>query len=384
MGFTLVMPFLPLYFRELGVTDVGDIALWTGISLGVTPAITAFLAPVWGRYADRFGRKIMVERSLISFVIVMTATAYVTRPWHVLVLRAVQGLFAGYGAMALTMAADSVPRERMASSIGLVQTAQRLGPAAGPVVGGIIAPLVGLRAAFLVAASFYAAALVLVVVLYRERAHREEPHVAGGRPGYRSLLRVRNLPLLMTVVFGLQFVDRSFGPILPLYIAALGVELDRVPFVAGLLFSIAAGAAAVGHRVCERLLQRTTGRSLIAASAVVSAACLLIFVAAPALVWIAAATAGFGIAVGVALTAAYAAAGAAFPAQLRATGFGFLSSASLAGLALSPIVSGFLGSVDLRAVFFLNSIAVLALGALVMRTMIDAPGKTESPATEDA
>lgn len=42
-GFTLVMPFLPIYFQELGVTDVGELALWSGLSLGVTPAMTALL-----------------------------------------------------------------------------------------------------------------------------------------------------------------------------------------------------------------------------------------------------------------------------------------------------------------------------------------------------
>src|SRR6185436_17256648 len=71
MGFTLVMPFLPLYFNQLGVADVGRVAMWSGLSLGVTPALTALLSPLWGRLADRFGRKIMVERSLVSFVVVM-------------------------------------------------------------------------------------------------------------------------------------------------------------------------------------------------------------------------------------------------------------------------------------------------------------------------
>ena len=46
-GFTLAMPFLPLYIRELGVTDVGEISMWTGLSLAVTPAMTAVLAPAW-------------------------------------------------------------------------------------------------------------------------------------------------------------------------------------------------------------------------------------------------------------------------------------------------------------------------------------------------
>src|SRR6478672_10934696 len=181
MGFTLVMPFLPLYFHQLGVADVGRVALWSGLSLGVTPALTAMLAPLWGRLADRFGRKIMIERSLASFIVVMAAMAYVTKPWHVFALRCVQGLFAGYGALTLTMAADSAPKGKMAQAIGTVQTAQRLGPAMGPVFGGTVAALVGLRQAFLVAAGFYAFAVLLVFFTYNESIVRApQPHEAKG------------------------------------------------------------------------------------------------------------------------------------------------------------------------------------------------------------
>ena len=144
IGFTLVMPFLPLYIRELGVTDDGDIALWAGLAMGVTPAVAALCGPLWGRVADRFGNKILVQRSLLSFVLVMIAMAYVTEAWHLFALRALQGFVGGYGALTISMAALSAPRERMAQAIGAVQTAQRLGPAIGPVFGGLLAPLVGL------------------------------------------------------------------------------------------------------------------------------------------------------------------------------------------------------------------------------------------------
>src|SRR4030095_15114746 len=59
-GFTLVIAFFPLYFEQLGVHDPASIAVWSGITLGVTPAITAGMAPVWARLALRFGRKVMV------------------------------------------------------------------------------------------------------------------------------------------------------------------------------------------------------------------------------------------------------------------------------------------------------------------------------------
>ena len=128
-GFTLVMPFLPLYFQQLGVTDVGEIALWSGLSLGVTPALTAMLSPFWGRLADRYGRKIMVERSLVSFMLLMGAMAFVQHPWQVLRAPCAQGLFAGYGSLTLTMAADSAPRDRMAYCDWL--RADRAAPRAG-------------------------------------------------------------------------------------------------------------------------------------------------------------------------------------------------------------------------------------------------------------
>src|SRR4029079_9836629 len=151
-GFTLSMPFLPLYIRGLGVTDVAQILMWRRLSLAVRPGLTAVLSPAWGRLGDRYGRKIMVERSLLSFVLIMAAMAFVRRAWHVLALRAVQGLLAGYGSLSVAMAAESAPRERMPNAIGLVQTAQRLGPGVGPVIGGVLAGLVGLRQAFLLTA----------------------------------------------------------------------------------------------------------------------------------------------------------------------------------------------------------------------------------------
>ena len=115
----------------------------------------------------------------------MARDGFVTHAWHVFALRAVQGLFAGYGALTLTMAADSAPQGRMAQAIGTVQTAQRLGPALGPVFGGIVAALVGLRRAFFVAAVFYLVAVVLVSLMYHEPPRHTRADEAAA-PGRRS------------------------------------------------------------------------------------------------------------------------------------------------------------------------------------------------------
>ena len=54
------------------------------------------------------------------------------------------------------------------------------------------------------------------------------------RVTFRNVLAFENFVLLMGVVFGLQFIDRTFGPVLPLYVAELGVPPERVPIAAPL------------------------------------------------------------------------------------------------------------------------------------------------------
>ena len=371
-GFTVVMPFLPLFIGQLGVSDTGAIAVWTGISLGVTPGLTAVLAPAWGKLGDRFGRKIMVERSLVSFVVLMAAMAFVTRPWHVVALRIVQGLFAGYGSLSVAMAAESAPRDRMPAAIGLVQTAQRLGPGVGPVIGGLLAGVFGLRPAFIVTALFYAAALVIIFLRYDDRAthaYAETPDVPGRHVTFQDVLSFQNFILMMAVIFGLQFVDRSFGPILPLYIEQIGVAHERIAIVSGVLFSIMAATGALGHHLCGKLLTRYSTRAVITSAAIVGAVASLLFLSTQ--VWlIAIASACFGVGIGAAMTASFSAAGRVIPHGAHGTSFGVLTSASLTGMAISPFFAGFVGGSSIRVVFLVNVAIMLVCALAVRRSMV--------------
>ena len=372
-GFTLVMPFLPLFIRELGVDDVGEVAMWTGLSLGVTPGLTAVLAPAWGRLGDRFGRKIMVERSLVSFVVLFAAMAFVRKPWQVLAVRAAQGLFAGYGSLSVAMAAESAPRDRMPAAIGTVQTAQRIGPAVGPVIGGILAGLFTLRKAFLATAAFYAVALVIVHALYDDKATHAQPadRAESGRVSFRDVLAFRNFILMMGVIFGLQFVDRSFGPVLPLYVEQVGVAHANVALVSGTLFSIMALTGALGHHFCGKLLRHHTSRTVIAGGAAVAAAGAGLFGVSGTFWIMSAASLLLGLGIGAAMTASYSAAGAAIPPGAHGAGFGVLTSASLIGMASSPFIAGFVGGASIRVVFFVDLALMALLAAVVHKTMAD-------------
>ena len=365
-GFTLVMPFLPLYIAELGTTDIGEIALWTGLTLGATPTVTAIFAPLWGRVGDKYGSKILVIRSLTAFILTKAAMAFVTAPWQLFALRALLGVFAGYGALTISMAAQSVPREKMAYAIGTVQTGHRLGPAIGPVIGGLLAPLVGLRNSFLVAALFYVAAMLLIVVVYQEPGHsRVEKKLRGGWDVFTQLIRRPGFLLALFVIFGLQTVDRSFGPVLPLFVSQVGVTDERIPIVAGVLFSLSALSAAIGSQLAPRLLQRRTARRVIVIGTVAAAMALGAIVAAPSLLVVGVAIVIAGLAMGSSTTAIYSVAGGLLPADAHATGFGIMTTASLMGLAVSPVAAGLLGSAGLRIVFIADVFLLVILALMV-------------------
>ncbi|MGH9176404.1 MAG: MFS transporter, partial [Vicinamibacterales bacterium] len=382
-GFTLVMPFLPLYISELGVRDVGEIAMWTGLTLGATPAITAISAPLWGRVGDRYGSKVLVIRSLAAFVLTKAAMACVTSPWQLVALRGLLGVFAGYGALTLAMAAESVPRERMARAIGSVQMGQRLGPAVGPVVGGLIAPIVGLRRAFLVTASFYVVALLMMAFLYREpRARRTKERGRSLASVFRELAATPGFMLVLAVIFGLQTVDRSFSPILPLFVLQLGVSADRVTTISGVLFSLAAMCAALGHRIAGGLMARYSPRLLMTTVAATTAIALVVIVLIPSLFTLCLALVVASVGIGVAMTVAYSIAGALLPADAHVTGFGIMTTASLIGLAFSPVLAGVVGASGLRVVFIVDVLLLIGLGiavAIRLRSPRTAPPPPSTP-----
>jgi MFS family permease len=378
-GFTLVMPFLPLYISELGVRDVGEIAMWSGLTLGATPAITAISAPLWGRVGDRYGSKLLVIRSLTAFVLTKAAMAFVTAPWQLVALRGLLGVFAGYGALTMSMAAESVPRARMAKAIGYVQMGQRLGPAVGPVVGGFLAPVVGLRRAFLVTAAFYLAALVMMAVFYKEpRARQAKEAQRSLSSVFRQLAATPGFLLTLAVIFTLQTVDRSFSPILPLFVEQLGVATARVATVSGLLFSLVAVCAAIGHTFAGAVIARWSPRSIMTSVAASTALALIVIVALPSLWTLTAALVVASLGIGIAMTAAYSVAGALLPADAHVTGFGIMTTASLVGLAFSPVLAGFVGASGLRVVFLVDVLLLVILGLAVLTAFRDTPAPTDA------
>ncbi len=167
-GFNFVMPILPLYVGELGVADVSQAALVTGVMLAISPLLAAFFAPLWGVVADRYGRKRMVQRSLIVFAVASFLMGRVTSVLQLFVLRASIGVFGGFTSMTMAYVVAVAPPARAGAALGMLQAAQVGGVIVGPLCAGLVAGRFGLRAAFTGGAAVILVGLAAVTFLTQD------------------------------------------------------------------------------------------------------------------------------------------------------------------------------------------------------------------------
>jgi MFS family permease len=212
----------------------------------------------------------------------------------------------------------------------------------------------------------------MLTVMYKERSDDvAQPRATEEHVSFSNVLAFENFLLLMLVIFALQLVDRSFGPVLLLHVTQLGYTAGRATLLVGVLFSALALSAVVGHQLAAVLLRRTTARAVIVAALLTAAGSLVLFMLVESAVIMLVAIAAFGVASGTALTTTFTAAGSVVPRHAHGVGFGFLTGAGLIGSAISPALSGLLAARSINAVFLTGAVVLTTLVLLVRRLMVE-------------
>ena len=102
-SYTMIIPFLPMYLtHELGVNDA-SVNLWAGLAFSVTFLVSAVMAPIWGRMADRRGKRLMAMRASLLISISYLLGGVVTSPEQLVLVRVFQGFAAGRWPMDLAI-----------------------------------------------------------------------------------------------------------------------------------------------------------------------------------------------------------------------------------------------------------------------------------------
>ena len=268
-GFQIALPFLPYYVQELGITAEGQIAFWSGMVISSQAVTMALIAPVWGSLADRYGRKIMVVRAMLGGAVILTLMGLARNVYQLVLLRAIQGLLTGTVPAATALVASSAPPERRGTAIGILRVAVYLGSSTGPLIGGLIADRLGMRAAFYVTGALLLVAGVLVSILVQEHFEppAEEPEGGAQKPrlwdGVALVLRTPALLSIFSVRVTMNTAFRMIAIVLPLYIQSIAGPEIRVASFTGLIMGLASATSAGAAMVLGRLGDRFGSRRIL-------------------------------------------------------------------------------------------------------------------------
>ena len=364
VGFQFFSPFLPLYVKELGVTDPAEIAVWSGVLMAVTPGLAGLLGPLWGRLADRVGRKLMMVRSLAGFIVTIAAMGLVTSVPQLLVARLVQGIFAGFSVMAMALASVSCPRDKVPVAVGRVQSAQLLSAAVGPAAGGYVASHFGIRYAFFVTAGLCAVSLIGLMVLFKE----ERPGETTPRPAplhFREVFRLPHFAMVLGLLLIAQFIDRGLALLVPLKVAHLpGVE--RIAAISGIIISVSAVCGTISASLAGRLAETwPIGRLLLSSCLIGGVPCALM-AWSNSWVWLLVLRCLVGFTLGGALTLAYSLGGHLAPSDNRGAAFGWLALGVQFASAANPVATGGLAALSLSGAFLFDGALAWAAAALLL------------------
>jgi len=287
VGFTVVIPLLPLYVPELGVQGEREIRIWSGIVFSAHAVTMAVFGPIWGALSDRYGRKVMVERAMFGGALVIGLMGLAQNVQQLVLLRMLQGSLTGTVTAANALVATTAPRKRVGYALGMLQMAIYAGASAGPLLGGLVADGFGYRAAFWTTGVLLFLAALGVLFFVKEEFQpvapsvREQALADAGRLTLRHRVWNRLAPVLgssaLLGVLGVRLLmrlgARLLGPVLPLFIQDIAPAGARVASITGLVSGVGAAAGAVGALWLGRLGDRVGYRAILVACAFVSAVC---------------------------------------------------------------------------------------------------------------
>ncbi|AIR60975.1 multidrug efflux MFS transporter [Cedecea neteri] len=240
LAISQILPFLPLYVEQLGVTSHEALSLWSGLTFSVTFLVSAIVSPMWGSLADRKGRKLMLLRASFGMAVAILLQAFATNVWQLFLLRAVMGLTSGYIPNAMALVASQVPRERSGWAISTLSTGQISGVIVGPLLGGFMADHLGLRPVFFATAGLLMVSFLVTLLLIKEGARPKisKDERLTGKEVFATLPYPWLILSLFITTLVIQLCNGSIGPILALFIKQLAPDSNNIAFMSGFIAAL--------------------------------------------------------------------------------------------------------------------------------------------------
>ena len=259
-----MLPFIPLYIQELGVTSANELRFWVGLLTAAPSLLLGIMAPVWGILADRWGRKTMMLRAMATGSLIVFLMGLAKNVETVLLLRICQGLFTGTITASATLVASGTPRNRLSYALGFLSSSTFIGFSFGPFIGGMLAEYLGFKTTFFIGSLIVFTGFIMVLLVTKEITIEEPEHAKKTTAFSLKTMLIRPFPILFILIFLVRFSRMLAVPFIPLYIQELRQSMQGISAITGIISALAGLATALAGLTIVRLGDKYNRLFLIA------------------------------------------------------------------------------------------------------------------------
>jgi len=367
-GMAFVIPFLPFYVKELGISNLKQVAKWSGLIIGAPSLVMVVVSPLWGSLADRVGRKPMIERAMFGGAITIFLMAGATNIYQLFTLRLIQGALTGTIAACTALISGSSPSKKMSFSLGLLQTSIFLGSFLGPLLGGLSADLLGFRNSFRITAVLLFISGFLIHFLVEENfvSTVKKNHVIALTERISLLFKNQQLILMFLILFLVQFSIRSISPIFPLFMETIVSDPSTISSFTGLMFALTGLMAALTALNIGKFIEKKPGMILLIISLIGSGLFFLPQGYASNIVQLSLMRIGLGLFYGAIIPIANTIISLSTPSEHRGKMFGISNSTTFMGNILGPFFGGLIMATFSLPTVFVATGCILLFAGLVL------------------
>jgi len=246
LGMNMVVPFLPFFIRELGISEQNLLERWSGLVFA-GPFIMAFImTPVWGSLADKYGKKAMTLRAIFGLSVSQLLIGFSGNIWHLFAFRMLQGVVSGFLAAALALVSAGTPKEKSGYAISILQSSLFTGAIAGPLAGGLLADFISYRSVFFIVAGLCFASGLFILIYVREPAKKD----TNGRlfsifSNIRYVISEKEIKFALLIIAIVQISVTVTNPIFALFIETFEMDTAFMSTYTGVSFGVTGISAAI-------------------------------------------------------------------------------------------------------------------------------------------
>jgi len=369
-GLSAVVPFLPLFIRQLGVTNLSETSQWSGYVFSAPFIVSFFVIPLWGSLGDKYGHKMMTLRAVFGLSIALFLMAFSQNVVQLFIFRMLQGALSGFYPAALALAVSTAPKERTGYALGVIQSASTSGNIVGPLFGGLLSQLFGFRHVFVIVGIIIlvCAFLILFYLKEEEKKESDKESAFSVMENWRYVFSTRQILLAGILILMSSFAVSLLAPVFVLYVETFKIDAASLPLITGILYSILGLFATLSSLLLGRQIdEKGFRKNLILSSTIIGVMFILhfyvyqIYYLIPIRILL-----GFGF--GFLTPVLFTALSKKVVMQRKAGVMGIGSSFQILGNMIGPVSSGFIGAMfGVRYSFVLAGIIFLLITLISLK-----------------